>query len=112
MSKKDLFIGNFRIRYCLQYGEYTVISNLRPGDELMLEYDSNERLVFVKGKDKSTNNWVILGELEATGHVKDFILPMLQCNSANNIFESKLAVPIDNKQMNINCLYVSIWAKK
>lgn len=107
MPKKDLFIGNYKVRNCLQYGEYKIISSLGLGDDVILDYLPADKLIVVK----DSGGKVILGELEVPEHIRKVLAPLLQGNHKNDLLEC--AVSQADKHLSIdNRIRISIWAKK
>lgn len=106
MPQKDLFIGKYKVRNCLQYGEYKVISNLEPGDVVILDYIPADKLIVVK----DSKSQVILGDLDVPKHIRKIMLALLSSNQNHPLFESRVS-SIDNQRINSNRLYVSVWTK-
>lgn len=121
-SKKDLYIGDFRIRNCSPYGEYKTLKSLDFGDELKIKYDDSEKLIVVFGekvvenkdddskKSESDKKCVTIGELEMPVHIRKIVVPVLMGSNQGNLFDCKVSC-VDDKQNINNRLRVSIWAK-
>lgn len=119
-SKKDLYIGDFRIRNCSPYGEYKTLKSLDFGDELKIKYDDSEKLIVVFGekvvenkdddskKSESDKKWVAIGELEMPVHIRKVVVPLLKVHQIGDIFECKVSRVYDKQSID-NCLSVTIW---
>lgn len=120
---KKLYIGEFRVRNCSPYGEYKIIDSLVRGDELKIEYNVSEKLIVVKaktnievkeddkGKLKTVEKWITIGELEISGYVRMVFVPLLIGKHSDEIFECKVS-QINKNQHIDNQLRLSVWAKK
>lgn len=106
MPQKDLFIGNYKVKNCLQYGEYKVLSNMGPGDVVTLDYIPTDKLIVVKDSESQ----VILGDLEVPEHIRKIMMVLLSSNQNPPLYESRVS-SIDKQRINNNRFYVSIWAK-
>lgn len=109
MSKKDYYIGDFKLSNCTQYGEYEVVSKFKPGKELRIKYEPSSKLIIVKCKKK--NEWVEIGELELPEHVRKVMVPLLQGKHNEDLFDCKL-FSFDINDKSINNLQVTVWAKE
>lgn len=106
MPQKNLFIGNYKVRNCLQYGEYKVISSLGLGDDVILEYLPSDKLIVVK----DIVNKVILGELEVPEHIRKILVASLSSNHNHTLYECRVS-SIDNQRIDSNRFYVSVWMR-
>lgn len=122
MSRKNLFIGDFRIKNCTHYGEYEVIDELQFGEPLKLEYDVDEKLIVVKARKvlgeyvansdhhkKSENDWVVFGEVDMPEQIRKVMGPILQGRNKESIFECKLN-SFDKKISIDERFQVTVWA--
>lgn len=114
---KNLYIGDFRVRNCSPYGEFKAIKSLEIGDEVKIQYDTSEKLIFVLVEIIVNNNasnpakkCVTIGELEMPVHIRKIVVPVLMGSNQGNLFDCKVSC-VDDKQNINNRLRVSIWAK-
>lgn len=123
MSKKKFFIGDFKIRNCTQYGEYEIIDALYAGENIKLEFDTEEVIVVkaqdvIDGFDKNTGrrkrsnqDWSAIGELETPDQIRKILNPLLQGKHKDDLFDCNMN-PFDRKVTINERLQVSVWAKE
>lgn len=123
MSKKSLFIGDFKVRKCTQYGEYEIIDVLYAGEEIKLEFDTNENVIVVTAKNvvdgfdentrrrkRSCDDWSAIGELEIPEQIRNVLVPLLLAGHKDDLFDCNMN-PFDRKVAINERLQVSVWAK-
>ena len=103
MSKKVLYIGDFKIKNCTQYGEYEAIRKLKSGSKLTIEYESKDKVICVKSSGD------VIGELEVPDQISKVMIPLLLGKHKKDLFECKLH-PFDPKEMQFDRLQVTVWA--
>ena len=115
ISKKRLYIGDFKIKNCSQYGEYEFIEKMKFGMSLKLDYEPLEQQIVVKVQmdieddiDK-VNEWLPFGDVEMPEQIRKVMIPLLQGNHKDTIFECKLH-PFDSKTALDDRFQVTVWA--
>lgn len=108
MTKKDLYIGCFEIKDSRKYGGNKFIQNMKPGDNVILSYASEDKLILVQWNNNGY--MVTLGELMETGLAKQSLFPLLRCNKGDDLFECEISSR-GGCSLNVNRLYVDVWAK-
>ena len=109
MSKKDLFIGEFKISHCNQYGAFGIIKSLKEGQVLFLYYEQSDKEIMVRTDINNSNTTI--GDLEVPEQVKKIMVPLLLGKYKEDLFECKLN-PFDGTGSLIERIKVTIWAKK
>lgn len=109
MTTKDRYIGSFKIKDIVPHRGTKIVSNMKPDDSLILQYDTTDKIIFVKRKNSKSLD--IIGELDQTGGVEKFMLPLLRCKKGDDLFECEISY---NRgcPLNLNRLYVDVWAKE
>lgn len=113
MSQKNFYIDDFKVRNCTQYGEYEIMNSLDSGDEVKIEYDSDEKNIVVRSKNKGNNqtdSGEIFGELEVPEQMRKIFVPLL-LRERNDVFYCKINI-LDKKVMVNERFLVSVWAAK
>lgn len=130
MSQKKYYIDDFKVRNCTQYGQYEIIDKLISGNDVIIEYDEEEKAITVKGhvNDKETkavnnqekasennqekgseNKWETFGELEVPEQMRKILVPLLQGIYGSDAFICKINIA-DKKVVINERLQVSVWA--
>lgn len=115
ISKKKLYIGDFKIKNCSQYGEYEFIEKMKFGMSLKLDYEALEQQVVVKVQmvkeedDEEVKEWLPFGDVEMPEQIRQVVVPLLQGNHKDTIFECKLH-PFDSKITLDDRYLVTVWA--
>ncbi len=107
MAIKDLYIGDFNVKKCSQYGNFNVTSNLKAGDSLEISLDSNDVIV-VKAKD-TKGVMVEIGELDLPFSYRKIIVPLLKGAHGNGLFHCEVYSSMNNMPAN-GCFLITVWA--
>ena len=113
MSQKQYYIDDFKVRNCTQYGEYEIINKLNSGNEVIIEFDKEEKTIIVKGhelnEDGTVKSWKTFGELEVPEQMRKILVPLLQGLYGSKAFICKMNIA-DKKVVINERLQVSVWA--
>lgn len=113
MSQKQYYIDDFKVRNCTQYGQYDIIDKLNSGNEVIIEFDAEEKTIVVKGPEKnqdgSVKSWETFGELEVPEQMRKILVPLLRGAYGSLAFKCKINIA-DKKVVINERLQVSVWA--
>lgn len=73
ISKKKLFIDDFKVKNCTQWGEYQIIEDLKRGDSVYLEYSPGDDVIMVKGADRKKAEKLVKEEEKGTCSNEDLL---------------------------------------
>lgn len=109
MTKKDRYIGCFKIKDSVPHGGNKVVRDMKVGDDVTLHYDPTNKIILVQWNNGGKA--VAVGELVTTGDVERFMLPLLLCKKGNELFECEISSH-GGSPLNVNRLYVDVWVKE